>query len=114
MAYGIPPDNPFSNGSYSKPEIYALGLRNPWRTGMDAGDRKTGSLPLLCSLSLSLWLIVPVNSYGHVETVISDFVGLSSDIRMMDTSSPVIKHDPNKQLRLICRGGLTYHLVLAF
>ena len=47
LPYGIPPDNPFNNGSYPHPEIYALGLRNPWRAGMDAGDRETGLLVLL-------------------------------------------------------------------
>ena len=42
LPYGIPEDNPFNNGSYSIPEIYALGVRNPWRGGMDRGDRLTG------------------------------------------------------------------------
>lgn len=38
--YGIPPDNPFV-GQEGKPEIYALGLRNPWRFSF---DRQTGEL----------------------------------------------------------------------
>lgn len=36
----IPADNPFVNGG-GKPEIWALGLRNPWRFSF---DRKTGDL----------------------------------------------------------------------
>lgn len=39
-AYGIPADNPFV-GKPAKPEIWAYGLRNPWRFSF---DRKTGRL----------------------------------------------------------------------
>ena len=38
--FRIPPDNPFV-GQPGKPEIFALGLRNPWRFSF---DRKTGEL----------------------------------------------------------------------
>ena len=40
-SYAIPPDNPFVNSSDTLPEIWALGLRNPWRISF---DRQTGDL----------------------------------------------------------------------
>ena len=39
--YSIPADNPFVGVAGAQPEIWALGLRNPWRFGF---DRKTGDL----------------------------------------------------------------------
>ncbi len=38
LAYAIPKDNPFLNQSRYRPEIWALGLRNPWRFSFDAAN----------------------------------------------------------------------------
>lgn len=39
--YGIPSDNPFVDGDAGRPEIWAIGLRNPWRFSF---DRTTGDM----------------------------------------------------------------------
>lgn len=39
--YKIPPDNPFADGKSGRPEVWAFGLRNPWRFSF---DRATGDL----------------------------------------------------------------------
>jgi glucose/arabinose dehydrogenase len=41
MPYGVPADNPFRANAAALPEIWALGLRNPWRFSF---DRATGEL----------------------------------------------------------------------
>ena len=40
-AYSVPEDNPFVGREGARPEIWAYGLRNPWRLSVDAG---TGDL----------------------------------------------------------------------
>jgi glucose/arabinose dehydrogenase len=56
--YAIPPDNPFVNRTDAKPEIWAYGLRNPWRCSFDTG----GTKELFCA-------DVGQNSFEEVDIV---------------------------------------------
>lgn len=46
MPYDIPPDNPFVGGGEDRAEIWAYGLRNPWRFSFDSatGDLYVGDV----------------------------------------------------------------------
>jgi len=57
MNYGIPEDNPFVGNDDVLPEIYASGLRNPWRCSFDMGDGK-----MMCG-------DVQQNSYEEIDVV---------------------------------------------
>jgi len=59
--YSIPPDNPFVGRSGYRPEIWALGLRNPWRY---AFDRATGDL-YIADVGQNLWEEVDVEPAGR-------------------------------------------------
>jgi glucose/arabinose dehydrogenase len=51
MAYGIPGDNPFAGVAGARAEIWAYGLRNPWRFSF---DRQLGDL-YLSDVGQNLW-----------------------------------------------------------
>ncbi len=37
-SYGIPADNPYADSNAGSPEVWAIGLRNPWRFAFDGDD----------------------------------------------------------------------------
>jgi quinoprotein glucose dehydrogenase len=62
-AYGIPPDNPFVKAQGTRPEIWALGFRNPWGLSFD----EDGNL-WLADVGQDLWeevnLVEKGGNYG--------------------------------------------------
>ncbi len=61
--YRIPADNPFVGNPQARPEIWAYGLRNPWRFSF---DRQTGDL-YIADVGHNLWEEIdfqPANSAG--------------------------------------------------
>lgn len=58
--YGIPADNPFVNTPNARPEIYAFGLRNPWKIAFDS---QTGRL-WLGDVGQELWEEIDIIEKG--------------------------------------------------
>lgn len=59
--YGIPPDNPFVDGG-GEPEVWAYGLRNPWRFSFDAGALYIGDVGQNAWEEID---VVPVEPVGY-------------------------------------------------
>lgn len=60
IPYGIPADNPFVGSLTSRPEIWALGLRNPWRFSF---DRQSGDL-FIADVGQNAWEEINRQSAG--------------------------------------------------
>jgi glucose/arabinose dehydrogenase len=63
-AYRIPPDNPFVTSADHRSEIWAMGLRNPWRFSF---DRSSGDL-YIADVGQNAWEeidVEPAGSGGH-------------------------------------------------
>lgn len=104
--YGIPKDNPFVGKENSLPEIFAYGLRNPWRI---AFDRKTGDL-WCADVGQNLWeeinLVTKGGNYGWSIREASHPFGLKASGPRADLIDPIWEYD--HQVGLSITGGLVY------
>ena len=73
--YGVPPDNPFVGRRGTRPEIWALGLRNPWRMCFD----DTTGLLYIADVGQNQWEEV------HVEK--ADTPGINYGWNLMEGKS---------------------------
>ena len=103
--YKIPPDNPFV-GTQSKPEIFAYGLRNPWRFSF---DKKTGKL-FCADVGQNEWeeidIIEKGKNYGWRIMEGKHCYNPSSDCNMRGLTLPIAEygHDEGRSVT----GGYVY------
>lgn len=93
-AYGIPADNPFVDSKDRQAEIYAYGVRNPWRL---AFDRKTGNL-WVADVGQELWeevnLVTKGGNYGWSNREGTNAFGNRASVEgTSDPIDPVWQYD---------------------
>lgn len=91
--YSIPADNPFADSKDALPEIYAYGLRNPWRMSFDAG----GEHQLFTA-------DVGQNAYEEVDIIVK---GANYGWNRMEGTRCFNPDDPNKHPETCDKLGLT-------
>jgi len=108
--YGVPKDNPFVNQASARPEIWAYGLRNPWRFSF---DRLTGDL-YIADVGQNKWEeidFVPSGSAGGLNFGWDLMEGshpfeLKNDTDVQNLVSPVVEYGHN--LGCSVTGGYVY------
>ena len=110
LPYGIPADNPFANDQLVRPEIYALGLRNPWGLSFDT---QTGHL-WCADVGQDLWeeinLIKKGANYGWSDRDGPVASGFHPGPLMADTpfTDPVHAYTRQRGEGICIVGGLLY------
>lgn len=95
--YGIPSDNPFVGRKDALPEIWAYGLRNPWRISFDAG----GNHQLYAA-------DVGQNSYEEVDLIVK---GANYGWNRMEGTHCFNPDDPNNHPASCDKSGITLPII---
>ena len=105
--YTIPPDNPFVDLPNARPELFAYGLRNPWRLTIDA---LTGQV-WVGNNGQDLWetvhLVRPGENYGWSVYEGSHPFYINRKLGPHPLTLPTAEH-PHSEARSIT-GGVVYH-----
>jgi hypothetical protein len=105
--YAVPKDNPFVNMKDARPEIWALGLRNPWRSCV---DEKTGHI-WVGQNGQDLWeqafLVKKGDNYGWSVTEGSHPFYLTRKQAPVPLTKPTVEHHHSEARSLT--GGIVYY-----
>ncbi len=106
QGYDVPTDNPFSGSSSAKGEVWAYGLRNPWRFSFDRqnGDLWTGDVGQNSFEEVNL--IEKGGNYGWNVLEGKHCYSPRADCDPSGTVLPVLEYSANKGCSVI--GGYVY------
>jgi glucose/arabinose dehydrogenase len=104
-SYAIPPDNPFASGG-GAPEVYAWGLRNPWRWSFDRGSGRLW----LGDVGQGAWEEVDIiergGNYGWRDCEGAHLRGTSTPCTVAGFINPVAEYDHSQGCSIT--GGYVY------
>ena len=109
LNYAIPTDNPFRNVVGARPEIYALGLRNPWRFSFDRGSGELWVGDVGQNRLEEVDLVEAGGNYGWSVFEADDCFGSQAECDLGGFLPPVVQyaHDSNRG-RFSLTGGYVY------
>ena len=106
-AYSVPKDNPFVKMKGARPEIWAVGLRNPWRMCV---DEKTGHIWVAQNgqdLYEQAYLVKKGDNYGWSVMEGSHPFYLNRKLAPVPLVKPTVEHHHSEARSLT--GGIVYH-----
>ena len=105
LNYAIPSNNPFANETSVRPEIYAYGLRNPWRMSFDIQDGSLWTADVGQGTREEINTIVSGGNYGW--KILEGTTCFSGDCATSELEAPVFEYGHDNGDRSIT-GGFVY------
>lgn len=105
LNYAIPASNPFLNDTSVRPEIYAYGLRNPWRMSFDVQDGTLWTADVGQGAREEINTIVNGGNYGW--KILEGTTCFSGDCETAGLEAPVFEYGHDNGDRSVT-GGFVY------
>lgn len=105
--YGIPADNPFVGESGTREEIYAYGLRNPWKISFDPATKQLWAADVGQNAREEIDIITKGGDYGWRRKEGTDCYNPSMNCQQAGTIEPVWEYGHSNGDRSIT-GGYVY------
>ena len=97
--YRIPPDNPFADSPSARPEIWAYGLRNPWRM---AFNPKSPANLFVADVGLRTWEEVSIaTAGGNLGWPLCEGYACHPDAAQAALAPPAIAYDRDRGCAII-------------